>query len=93
MGKIVYSGLFEFLVDLAVFFLVGGAGDGDCSLLLIRARMASIAGVGLLSEVSNLAEEGAGFLLVFEEVEGAFLFLLTLGDELASLLLPSGEDA
>lgn len=81
-------------MDLAVFFLVGGAGDGDCSLLLIRARMASIAGVGLFSDVSSLAEEeeGAGFLFVLEEVDGAFLFLLTLGDELASLLLPSGDD-
>ena len=41
--------------NLACFLLDGRAGEGVSSLLRIRAKMAIIAGVGLLSDVSNLA--------------------------------------
>lgn len=41
--------------NLACFLLDGRAGEGVSSLLRIRAKMAIIAGVGLLSDVSNFA--------------------------------------
>jgi hypothetical protein len=41
--------------NLACFLFDGRAGEGVSSLLRIRAKMASIAGVGLLSDVSNFA--------------------------------------
>ena len=45
--------------NLACFRLEGMDGGGDTSLLRRRARMANMAGVGLLSDVSNF--DGVGF--------------------------------
>jgi hypothetical protein len=84
--------------NLACFLLEGGAGEGVSSLLRIRAKMANIAGVGLLSDVSNLAGNSLGrsFFSVdlFLEITANVVLLRLLesvvsksGDKLARLVV------
>lgn len=85
---------FPLPTDLACFFLAGGAGDGGCSsFVFILAKMASIAGVGLLRDSSSFVD-GADLLLPGRSLrDSVLLFFPAKGSsELESLLLlPSGD--
>ena len=60
--------------------MAGGAGGGDCCLLLILAKMANMAGVGLLSDESRDAGGSrfvSDFFLAFRLVPVLSLLLLS----------------
>ena len=60
--------------------MAGGAGEGDCCLLLILAKMANMAGVGLLSDESRDAGGNrlvSDFFLPFGIVPVLSLLLLS----------------